>query len=230
MSHSLGQDQFQQARELHRAINGLADMDLFVPATDWELVERGLLLANEPRGLSQVEAMYTMVLFGPYGLPARALAKSRGTDAQMQAQRWWREIEPDRIGFRGALDKVIANRSRARAAMRRELESAVDRLTAIPRLSWTRDGLESTVNVFAPEPRAITGYVLALLLDEKRRIGKALRRCKLAECGNYFLSRAQSGGGRPPVYCSKTCQGVVTALSSAERNARWRKRKASKAK
>jgi hypothetical protein len=229
MSPSLNQDQFQRAREIHRAINDLSGMDLFLPTSDWDLVERGLRLANEPRGLNQVEAMYTMMLFGSYGLPARAIAE-RGVDAQLQAQRWWSEIEPARAGFRDALDQVIASRPRARAALHSEIESAVDSLVAIPRLSWAGDQLESQVQVFAATPRAIAGYVLALLLDEKRRIGKSLRRCKLAECGNYFLSRAPQGGGRPPVYCSKACQGVVTALSSAERNARWRKRKAKKAK
>lgn len=139
----------------------------------------------------------------------------------------WTSIEDDRARFKEQVKLVYDDRGAARKVLKDEVREGLRDLVPIPNLEllddWT---VRAETRYFANSIRAMCAFALALLLDESKGFGTALKICRLSLCPNYFLSLPSPSGGRPPAYCSREHQAMYSALSGAERTERWRKKKA----
>ena len=181
-----------------------------------------------------IEAESFSMFAGSHGLPAcelESLAKQAAEqDGLTRTELWWRKIRHEREAFREDLDLIHQNRKTARRKLRAKIEESIAQTVCVPNLTWTGQELVIELRYLPNGIEAICGYIVALLLDEKRGMGDALRICKLDKCDDYFLSLPAAQGGRPPLYCSREHQAIKSALSSAKRTAKWRRRKAREGK
>ena len=215
--------QVEQARDAHRQINEIPLPTL----SEREIVRRALHLANDCTNEQKEEALLFAVFSLGYPTEQTAeLARSLGDEI---LGNMWISIETDRIRFREQIESVHDDRAAARKALRSEILVGLSDLVPIPKLSLTDDWkVRSEIKYFANNISALCSFALALLLDESKGFGAALKTCQLSYCPNYFLSLPSPAGGRPPAYCSRTHQKITSKLSGAERTERWRKREAMK--
>lgn len=213
----------EKARDAHRGLNGLPFPALPVQ----EIVRRVLHLANDCTNEQMEEALLVTML--SHGIPtatSAALARSHGSNYLRNA---WNSISAERDRFREQIEMVYRNRDAARRVLRDEVVAGLDDIVPIPKLSLTGEwSVQPTIRYFGLNAPAACAFALALLLDESRGLGAALKKCKLSPCPNFFLSLPSAAGGRPPLYCSRDHQAGNAAQSGALRTERWRKKKAKK--
>ena len=213
--------QVEQARDAHRQIN-----EIPLPAlSEREIVRRALHLANDCTNEQKEEALLFTVF--SLGYPTKQTAElARALGDQILANMWI-SVEAERNRFREQIETVYDDRVAAREALRSEIIIGLNDLVPIPKLSLTDEWeVRPEIRYFANNISALCSFALALLLDESKEFGAALRICKLSPCPNYFLSLPSPAGGRPPAYCSRDHQAMYSALSGAERTERWRNKKA----
>jgi hypothetical protein len=217
-----GESAVEKAQDAHRALNLLP----FPELPDREIVRRVLHLANDCTDEQKQEALFVSVL--SHGLPTNAtaaMARSPGSD---YLRKQWAALADDRDRFREQIELVYESRDVARRKLRNEVAAALKDIVPIPRLVLTAWNVQTEIRYYALTWQAACGFTLALLLDESRGLGAALKKCKLSPCPNIFLSLPSAGGGRPPLYCSRDHQSEFAAQSGADRTERWRKKKAKK--
>lgn len=210
-----------QAREAQRQINEIPLPNL----PEREIVRRSLHLANDATNEQKEEALLFIVFTEGFPTEQTAeLARALGSEV---LDNMWTSIEAERNRFREQIELVYQDRERARNTLQSEIVDGLRDLVPIPKLVLTEDwSVHPEIRYFANSVPAMCSFALALLLDESKGFGAALKNCKLAPCPNFFLSLPSPAGGRPPVYCSRDHQTVSSALSGAKRTERWRKRKA----
>jgi hypothetical protein len=128
--------------------------------------------------------------------------------------------------FGGQLGALVKDYRAARLKLLPRLKGAPVGLVLVP--VWIESGktLRLRFAVLTDELPGVLRYALSLLLDEE--FGAQLCRCKLPECGRFFLAAAaQVGGVRPRrAYCSDEHMTVAHNRGAARRVGRARKKKA----
>ena len=215
-----------QTAEAHAFLN---KFDGFHPVLDdTDLITRVLALANKNSSLEEIaNAIYCTNLSHDFlSSPADFSGLMSEPQYRNFVIRFWDDSKAVRDWFHDALVSIIDKRQPALRVLSKELDSLVKHIIIVPKLSWTGTTLQRKDIFYSSNTGGALAYVLMLLLDKERGLTKALRQCKLRDCGRFFLSL--STGGRPPLYCCREHQADYTAQSGAIRTERWRKRKAKK--
>jgi hypothetical protein len=211
----------QKALASHKLINEIG----FPALSETEIVRRTIYLANDCTDEEKEAALFAGLL--SHGIPQKNIAQIASIHGGDFLRAKWNEIRDEREQFREQVSLVYEDREAARKALRREIEDAIRSVAPVPKLSLTDNWrLELEVRYISDAYRPACAFALALLLDESRKLGAALRICNLGPCQNYFLSLPAPAGGRPPVYCTPSHQAMNSAQTGAERTERWRRKKA----
>jgi hypothetical protein len=214
-----------------------------VPLAERDVLRTALLLANERIDDDEkLEVIAYVALGAPLtqGTPhleflkfLEQLKRRRLKGApvmKMVIPAMWSVLQPDREWMRSSVELVMSDPVAARTQLRERIEEATREILVSSPLRWDGHSLVSEPRYFALTPRALTGYAIALLIDERRGFAGKLLRCAFMGCPRIFLSLPSDKGGRPPLYCTREHQAKAAALTGAERMAKWRKAKARKAK
>jgi len=197
-----------------------------------EIVERALILTlsnAEPR--EKLLAFYFVVRFGSHGeseadlrdrLDSPKLARER---KERFAEKWWAETKLKREWFCDQVESIISNAEAARRRLKADIREGWKRVIRIPRVSWNDREFQREIVYVCPDIEAVFIYSLMLMLDASGEVGKALKKCKLSQCGRLFLSFPPVGGGPRPYYCDSEHKLMADRLTGAERTARWREKK-----
>lgn len=226
-----GESLLEQAARIHRTLS----LTPYPPFSEREMLQRVLHLANDPRDLTdeqKAEAMFATML--SHGFPSKTMAQyarlMKQTDKSF-FRNAWAGIEPERAQFRYQVEEVFRNRDDARKKLEAKVAAAFGDVVLVPMVSVKSWIISYELRYFALNTRGACAFALALLLDESKGFGAALKKCRLSECPNFFLSLPAESGGRPPLYCSTAHQMERSNQDSAERKRRQRdKAKARKAK
>jgi hypothetical protein len=218
------------------------------PLSELELIERALMLTLSNPSIHETSRAFEYVIqFGSHGktteqvekgvhaptvLPinAQQMAMSRQELTGLAkrafkeiARRWWDAIIDERLKFRWAVELIISNPRNARKELSPYMiEPALNGLVAVPRLSWNGRKLRTDIYYYSHAIEGAIAYALMLMLDTDKKIGEALRVCKLEYCDRIFLSKPPQKGGPRPRYCNPEHKLASDKLTGAERTARWR--------
>ena len=140
---------------------------------------------------------------------------------------YWRLCTTLISEFGGQLRALSRDYRAARVKLLPGLKEAPVALVLVP--VWIQSGkrLRLRFHILADELPAVLRYALSFLLV--REFGAQLCRCKLAECGRFFLAAAppQAGVGRSPrTYCSEEHRTRARRRRAAKRGARARYKQA----
>ena len=205
-----------------------------------EIVARGLILAKERP--TQTDVIQAMVYIGYLGIADEPQSSQGGPDWEAgyirfigrkpqlrdQMNIYWDNLDDRRRNFRKRLVAVLANPQKAAKEMALELDDYRRDMLIItlPIRDGSRLRLEH--HYYPQTSQASFGYVLDLLLYGG--FAKDLRRCTFPPCQAFYLSMPNSLGGRRPVYCSTECGAASRKIQAAERQAKHRSEKRSRAR
>jgi hypothetical protein len=144
---------------------------------------------------------------------------------QRFADMWWDYHKDHCERFRSAVESIISDKKAARLRLQPEIEEALKKVVAVPRIGWNRRELTKDIYYMCEDIVGVFGYSLALMLAVNGKIGKALKKCKFEYCGRLFLSFPPPTGGPRPVYCDPEHKKMADGITGAERTARWREKK-----
>lgn len=231
-NHRVGLSLIEKAHEIHRhlTLEGFPDTEIkkFREAlSDQEIVARMLHLANDCTDEEKEQAMWAMDI--SHGMPTPVTKKIASLHGSEFLRKFWGSILEERLSFRDQVTSVYENPKAARRQLYDYVVAGIDNIVPITTLSLTKQwSVQPNTRYYALDFQAMCAFALALLLDESKGFGAALKKCKLGPCHNFFLSLPSAAGGRPPLYCSRDHQAEYAAVGGAERTERWRKRKAKK--
>jgi hypothetical protein len=219
MSQS-GPSLVEQAASVHRLLN-LAPMPAL---SEREMLEVLLPLANESATDEQkARAMFATSL--SHSLPAKTAAQYAKLQGSEFFRKPWASVTKERDWFHSQVTEILQDRDSARKKLRADVTAAFGDVVLIPMVKLEDWSITYELRYYALNMRAMCAFALALLLDESKGFGAALKTCKLSNCPNLFLSLPTSKGGRPPLYCSTDHQTEFANEGSARRTAAWRERK-----
>jgi len=129
-------------------------------------------------------------------------------------------------GISGILRALVKGYRAARVKLLPRLKGAPVGLVLVP--VWIESGktLRLRFAMLADELPGVLRYALSLLLDEE--FGAQLCRCKLPECGRFFLAATVQVEGERPLraYCSDEQMMLAHNQDAARRVGRAREKKA----
>ncbi len=199
------------------------------PATERQVVERALKFAK-PQATDQEKAAALVAV----GYVANSAVTFDGEDAfkehlasfwlsrsdvKSRLLDWWDETRQKRESFRAALQSIIEDRNKARKRLWPTIDETREKVLVVPRYSRRGHAFHLEHFYFPENEDAALGLALDLLLA--RDLGKKLRRCKLEECGAFFL-----GGPQQRKFCSKDHQAEHNSQDAARRMAEMREKRA----
>ena len=127
------------------------------------------------------------------------------------------------------LETIRTDTRKARADLAEEVRRAGERIAIRPSYIVTKSGVEVFYRHFPADLEAAIGYALLLLLDPTRGYGSDLCRCKLAECGRFFLAIKPPTGRPRRDYCCEEHLEAAREKSSVDRVRAFRAREKAKA-
>ena len=127
------------------------------------------------------------------------------------------------------LETIKTDTRKARADLAEEVRRAGERIAIRPSYIVTKSGVEVFYRHFPADLEAAIGYALRLLLDPTRGYGSDLCRCKLAECGRFFLAIKPPTGRPRRDYCCEEHLEAAREKSSVDRVRAFRAREKAKA-
>ena len=127
------------------------------------------------------------------------------------------------------LETIKTDTRKARADLAEEVRRAGERIAIRPSYIVTKSGVEVFYRHFPADLEAAIGYALLLLLDPTRGYGSDLCRCKLAECGRFFLAIKPPTGRPRRDYCCEEHLEAAREKSSVDRVRAFRAREKAKA-
>ena len=220
--------------------------------SDEEIVRRALLLTlHDPTNREKQEARAFTSCFGSHGWSSADVERNLDyprlapvnekqrlmTDQEREqmardvrdksADRWWDRLsqQQSRIWFVDALEAIIADTDTAGLWLGPMIDAALEQVVPVPRINRNGGELITDVRYVCDDLDGIFGFTLALILDEKRRLRKAIKKCRYEYCGRLFLSFPPIGGGPRPSYCIPEHKRQADRQTGAERTERWRKKK-----
>lgn len=217
----------RQTADAHAVLN--RSPTIRPPLADKEIVSRMLAFANERSTVEEIaSAMSTTELsHGHSRLDSDFKEPIDDPEFRKYVLDYWDKTRNGREWFRNVLLQITLNPKKAARNLEPELQEQLNNIVIIPSLSWRNTKLIREDYFYSLSLDGTVAYVLMLLLDPTRNLSDALRRCRLPECGRFFL--AESSGGRRPVYCGDDCRAISKKLASAE-SSRKSRRKISKNK
>ena len=143
------------------------------------------------------------------------------------------QLNPHLLALREKLEKQVetirTDTRKARADLADEVRRAGERIAIRPSYIVTNSGVEIFHRHFPADLEAAVGYALLLLLDPSRAYGSDLCRCKLAECGRFFLAIKPPTGRPRRDYCCAEHLEAAREKSSVDRVRAFREREKAKA-
>ena len=143
------------------------------------------------------------------------------------------QLNPHLLVLRERLEKQVetirTDTRKARAELADEVRRAGERIAIRPSYIVTNTGVEVFYRHFPADLEAAIGYALLLLLDPTRPYGSDLCRCKLAECGRFFLAIKPATGRPRRDYCCAEHLEAAREKSSVDRVRAFREREKAKA-
>ena len=144
------------------------------------------------------------------------------------------QLSPHLLVLRERLEKHVetirTDTRRARAELADEVRRAGERIAIRPSYILTNTGVEVFYRHFPADLEAAIGYALLLLLDPTRPYGSDLCRCKLVECGRFFLAIKPPTGRPRRDYCCAEHLEAAREKSSVDRVRAFRERERAKAR
>lgn len=167
-----------------------------------------------------------------------ALQTTLVSGVRLQGQVYFRapqdQLNPHLLVLRERLEKQLetirTDTRKARAELADEVRRAGERIAIRPSYIMTNTGVEVFYRHFPDGLEAAIGYALLLLLDPTRPYGSDLCRCKLAECGSFFLAIKPPTGRPRRDYCCKEHLEAAREKSSVDRVRAFRERERAKAR
>jgi hypothetical protein len=198
------------------ATNGIVDSPLL---TESDYVRNVLEFANT-KDPADLHALETMLVSG----------------LELQGQVYFHALEdhlnPHLLALREGLGKQLetirTDTRKARAELADEVRRAGERIAIRPSYILTNSGVEVFYRHFPADLEAAIGYALLLLLDPTRAYGRDLCRCKLAECGRFFLTLKRPTGRPRRDYCCAEHLEAAREKSSVDRVRAFRERERAK--
>lgn len=224
----------EKAHDIHRLLTteGLPESQLKKVRkvlSDQEIVARMLHLANDCTYEEKEQAMWAMDI--SHSMPTTVLEKLASLHGKKFLREFWDSILDERYAFRDRVMLVYENPKAARRLLREFVVAGIDSVVPITTLSLTKQwDVHRDTRYYARDTQAMFAVTLALLLDESKGLGAALKVCKLGPCENFFLSLPSPTGGRPPLYCNRDHQTEYAAQGGRERTKRWRRKKSKPAR
>ena len=199
------------------ATDGVVDAPLL---TESDYVQNVLELANT-RKPADLHALRTMLVSG---------VKLQG---QVYFHALQGQLNPHLLALHERLEKQVetirTDTRKARADLAEEVRRAGERIAIRPSYIVTNSGVEVSYRHFPADLEAAIGYALLLLLDPTRGYGSDLCRCKLAECGRFFLAIKPPTGRPRRDYCCEEHLEAAREKSSVDRVRAFREREKAKA-
>jgi hypothetical protein len=102
------------------------------------------------------------------------------------------------------------------------------RITIQPTYLVSAKGVEVHYRHHPADLDAALGYVLMMFLDSKRPYGRDLCRCKISECGNFFLAIKPKTGRPRRDYCCQAHLEISRTRTGVRRVQDYRRRQKTK--